>query len=213
MNEKLNIWNSFNQPPKTALKEIQAGRMKGKSDINPQWRYKAMTETFGVVGFGWKFTVDKMWTEQAANGETMAFVNVSVYINISGEWSQAIPGTGGATLIVSESKGMYNDDDAYKKATTDALSTAMKMLGVAADIYMGLWDGAKYKEPAQSTEPTEAERKAKAMKTFSDLKARADKVHVNIEPMSAGLTIEQMLEHYKNQLAFVKAAEAQAEVK
>ena len=213
MNEKLNIWNSFNQPPKTALKEIQAGRMKGKSDINPQWRYKAMTETFGVVGIGWKFTVDKMWTEPAANGETMAFVNVSVFIKKDGEWSDAIPGTGGATLIVSESKGMYNDDDAYKKATTDALSTAMKMLGVAADIYMGLWDGAKYKEPAQSAESTEAERKAKAMKTFSDLKARADKVHVNIESMSAGLTIEQMLEHYKTQLAFVKAAEAQTEVR
>jgi len=209
MNEKLNIWNSFNQPPKTALKEIQAGRMKGKSDINPQWRYKAMTETFGVVGFGWKFTVDKMWTEPAANGETMAFVNVSVYINIGGEWSQAIPGTGGATLIVSESKGMYNDDDAYKKATTDALSTAMKMLGVAADIYMGLWDGAKYKEPAQNTEPTEAERKAKGLRTFADLKARAAKLKVIIEEPAANLTADQLLEHYKAQLVFVKAAEAQ----
>ena len=207
MNEKLNIWNSFNQPPKTALKEIQAGRMKGKSDINPQWRYKAMTETFGVVGFGWKFTVDKMWTELAANGETMVFVNVSVYINISGEWSQAIPGTGGATLIVSESKGMYNDDDAYKKATTDALSTAMKMLGVAADIYMGLWDGAKYKEPAQTD--NESERKAKGLKTFADLKARAAKVKVSIEEPAADLTADQLLEHYKTQLAFVKAGEAQ----
>lgn len=183
--------------------------MKGKSDINPQWRYKAMTETFGIVGMGWKFTVDKMWTEPAANGETMAFVNVSVYVNIGGEWSQAIPGTGGATLIVSESKGMYNDDDAYKKATTDALSTAMKMLGVAADIYMGLWDGAKYKEPAQSTDTTEAERKAKGLKTFADLKLRAARVKISIEEPAADLTADQLLEHYKAQLVFVKNAEAQ----
>ena len=32
-------------------------------------------------------------------------------------------------------------------ATTDALGVAMKHLGVAADVYMGLWDGSKYIEP------------------------------------------------------------------
>ena len=31
-------------------------------------------------------------------------------------------------------------------AVTDAFSTALKMLGVAADIYAGRWDGSKYKE-------------------------------------------------------------------
>jgi hypothetical protein len=209
MDDNLKVWQSFNQPPKTALKEIQAGRMKGKSDINPQWRYKAMTDTFGIVGIGWKFSIDKMWTEQAANNETMCFVNVSVFVKQGGEWSEAIPGTGGATLIVSEKSGMYNDDDAYKKATTDALSTAMKMLGVAADIYMGLWDGAKYKEPQATTQPTEAERKAKGMATFAELKKRADAAGVTIEAMSASLSADAMIEHYKTQLQFVKAAEAQ----
>ena len=209
MSENLKIWNSFNQPPQTSLKAIAAGRMKGKTDINPQWRYKAMTETFGIVGVGWKFTVDKMWTEPAANNETMAFVNVSVYVNIGGEWSDAIPGNGGSTLVVNESKGLYNDDDAYKKATTDALSNAMKMLGVAADIYMGLWDGAKYSTPATDTQPTEEERKAKGLKTFADLKLRAAKVKVSIEEPAANLTADQLLEHYKAQLVFVKNAEAQ----
>lgn len=156
--ENLKYWNTFNQPPKTALKAIEAGRMKGKTDINPQWRYKAMTDTFGPVGIGWKFTIDKMWTEPAAKAEVMVFVNVSVYIMVDGNWSDAIPGTGGSTLIVSESKGMYNDDDAYKKATTDALSTALKMLGVASDIYENKWDGAKYRniEEPKSEEPKPA---------------------------------------------------------
>lgn len=146
MQENMKFWNTFNQPPKTALKVIEAGRMKGKTDINPQWRYKAMTQTFGPVGIGWKFTIDKSWTEPAAKDEVMVFVNVSVYVMVDGKWSDAIPGTGGSTLVVSESKGMYNDDDAYKKATTDALSTALKMLGVASDIYENKWDGAKYRD-------------------------------------------------------------------
>jgi len=145
MNENLKYWNSFNQPPRTALKQIEAGRMRGKTDINPQWRYKAMTETFGPVGIGWKYTIDKMWTEAGSNDETFVFVNVSVYVKVDGVWSEPIPGNGGSTLVVKEKNSMYNDDDAFKKATTDALSTAMKMLGVAADIYAGAWDGGKYR--------------------------------------------------------------------
>lgn len=39
-------------------------------------------------------------------------------------------------------------------ATTDALSVAMKMLGVAAEIYLGNFDGSKYKTSASPTEET-----------------------------------------------------------
>jgi hypothetical protein len=188
--ENLKYWNTFNQPPRSALKEIQAGRMKGKTDINPQWRYKAMTETFGVVGIGWKFTVDRMWTEQAANNEVMAFVNISVYVKVGEVWSDAIPGSGGATLVVQESKGMYNDDDAYKKATTDALSTAMKMLGVAADIYAGGWDGTKFK---QENKQPQLDHRAELVKRYNALvqKAVAAKL-ANIPELLAEMTEEEI---------------------
>lgn len=146
----MNEWKKLAQPPKWALKEIQAGRLKGKSDINPQWRYMAMTEVFGMVGVGWKYTIDKTWTEIGADNELLVFVQVSVFVKKDGAWSDAIQGLGGSTLVTKEKNGMYNNDEAYKMAVTDALSTALKMLGVAADIYMGLWDGAKYKEPINS---------------------------------------------------------------
>ena len=35
-------------------------------------------------------------------------------------------------------------------AVTDAIGTAMKMIGVAADIYFGKWDGSKYKDDDNS---------------------------------------------------------------
>ena len=66
-----------------------------------------------------------------------------------------------------------------------------------------------HKQEQTTKEPTEAERKAKALKTFADLKLRGEKVMVNIEPMDAGWSIEKMMEHYKAQAALVKAAEAQ----
>lgn len=138
------IYDKLAKPEAAALKQITGGRLKGKTDINPQWRYKAMTEMFGLCGIGWKYTIDRQWVEPGAAGESMAFVNVSVYIKHGGQWSEAIPGTGGSTLIAKEKEAMYNSDEAFKMATTDALSVALKMLGVASAIYAGQWDGTKY---------------------------------------------------------------------
>lgn len=142
--QNLSIWDKLNKPPKHALKTIQAGRLKGKSDINPQWRYKAMTELFGVCGIGWKYTIDKKWTEQGSDGQIMAFVDISVFIKMNDQWSDPISGNGGSFLIAKEKEGLHCNDEAFKMATTDALGTAMKMLGVASEIYEGNWDGTKY---------------------------------------------------------------------
>lgn len=142
--DNLAIWNKLNQPPTWALKEIKAGRLKGKSDINPQWRYYALTDTFGPCGTGWKFTIDKLWTEPGNGNEVFAFALITLYVNNGGQWSAPIPGAGGSKLVQQESGGPHNNDEGYKMAITDALSTSCKMLGVASDVYMGLWDGSKY---------------------------------------------------------------------
>jgi len=145
-------YRALSQPPKWALRQIQAGRLRGKTDINPQWRIQAMTETFGACGVGWRYEVANKWTEPGPDGQIFAFADVNVYIRVNGEWSEPIPGTGGNMLVDKESKGLHANDEAYKMAVTDALSSALKMLGVAADIYAGAWDGSKYRkqEPALS---------------------------------------------------------------
>ena len=53
--EKLEIYNRCREVPKEAQKAIAAGRLKGKTDINPMWRIKKLTELFGPAGTGWKF--------------------------------------------------------------------------------------------------------------------------------------------------------------
>jgi len=141
----LELWNKLSRPPKEALKQITGGRLNGKSDINPQWRMKAITEQFGPCGIGWKYEIVKMWREDASAGEVFAFVQVAVHVKDGEKWSDAIPGIGGSMLVAKEKSGLYNSDEGYKMATTDALSVAFKALGVAAEIYMGNWDGSKYK--------------------------------------------------------------------
>jgi len=144
----MEAYNKMRQPPKSALKEIKGGRLKGMTDINPQWRYEILTEVYGPCGIGWKFTINRLWTEPVSQGQVFAFAEISLYIydKESKKWSDAIPGIGGSSMITLEKSGLYSSDECFKMAVTDALSTASKMLGVAADIYAGKWDGSKYKE-------------------------------------------------------------------
>jgi hypothetical protein len=139
-------WDKLARPPASALKTIQGGRLKNFTDVRPQWRYQIMTEVFGQCGIGWKFEIVRMWTEQGSDGQVFAWVHVNVFTKSDDGWSSAIPGIGGDFLVEKESHGLYANDDAFKMALTDALGTALKMLGVAADVYSGLWDGSKYRD-------------------------------------------------------------------
>ena len=148
----LEIYNKLAEPPASALKQIGGGRLKGMTDINPQWRYKAITDVFGQCGIGWKYTIDKLWLESVNDGQVCAFASISLYVLKSGiAWSDPIPGTGGSMFIAKERDGLHASDEAYKMAITDALSVAMKMLGVGGSIYEGRWDGSKYINESHQT--------------------------------------------------------------
>lgn len=140
--DNLQFYNRLRTVPDGAKKEIGAGRLKGMSDINPVWRIKVMTETFGVCGVGWKYEITRQWQETYGQ-EVKAFTNVNLYVKVDDQWSDPIPGTGGATLVELNSKGQYVNDEGFKMSLTDALSVAMKALGVAADVYFNK-DATKY---------------------------------------------------------------------
>ena len=157
----LEIWNKFNKPPLTALKKISGGRMNNKTDINPVWRMQVMTETFGPCGVGWRYTIDKLWLEPGTEEQVCAFALVTVFVKQGGGWSEPIPGIGGSMLVEKTKSGPYTSDEAYKMAVTDALSVAFKSLGVAAEIYLGNFDGSKYLNQPKEESPDIAELTAK----------------------------------------------------
>lgn len=145
--DNLAIYNKYREVPKEAQKPIIGGRMKGKTDINPMWRIKALTEQFGACGIGWYYKPIKKWLEQHGD-EIAAFVDIELYIKVDGEWSMPISGTGGSMLATVEKSGVYVSDECYKMATTDAISVACKQLGFGADIY---WQGDKSKYDQRDT--------------------------------------------------------------
>lgn len=163
----MNIWNKVAEPPATALKKIGGGKLSGKTDINPQWRLKALTQAFGPCGDGWKYTIDKLWHETGPDGRVMAFALVSLYYKQNQQWSEAIPGIGGNMMADIEKGNLVSSDECYKMAVTDALSVACKALGVASAIYEGNWDGSKYQRHSlipEAQEPVKPIKKVEAVK-------------------------------------------------
>jgi hypothetical protein len=151
--KNLEIYNSLKTPPKEALKTIQAGRLKGMTDIKPQWRILAMTEQFGPCGIGWYTDNVEFNYQKTDGGEVVCNCRLNLHIKVDGEWSKPIFGTGGSKLVTQESTKLYVSDEAEKMAMTDALSVAMKALGVAGDIYLGYSDS-KYEAPSQAPQAT-----------------------------------------------------------
>lgn len=174
--KNLEIYEQVRTVPAEAQKLITGGRLAGKTDINPMWRIRTLTEQFGPCGIGWRYVIRDKRLEPGANGEIAAFVDIDLYIKVDGSWSEAIPGTGGALYVTKEKNGLYTNDECIKMALTDALSVAAKALGIAADVYWS--SGSKYTSQAASPEPKAEPTHADEVVTPEDLKPIYDLIPV-----------------------------------
>ena len=153
MSDNMRIYDAVRAVPEEAKRAITAGRLKGKTDINPMWRIKALTEQFGPCGDGWGYTIDRLWIEEGAKGEKCAFAQISLWYKLEdGTRSDPIVGIGGNMLVANETKGPYTSDECYKRALTDAISVACKALGFGADVYWSA-DRTKYTTQQEPQKP------------------------------------------------------------
>jgi len=209
--DNLKHYNFLKLVPPNALREIKFGALKGKSDINPQWRYEAMTSEFGTCGIGWKFEIVDMFIKDLEDGQVMVFVKVLLYVHENEKWGSPIPAMGGDFLIVKDKNGIHGNDEAYKMATTDALGTAMKMLGVAADVYRGFNDS-KYSNnqqaaPAQKTQtksaPPQQEQKEPSLTHITEEQRKkigslAKELSLSSEDMKGIMLMKYKIDSSKN---------------
>lgn len=139
--DNLFYYNQGREVPADAKTPIRGGRMNGKTDINPVWRIKKLTEMFGPCGIGWYYESVNEWLERYENA-VAAFVKINLYIFVDGKWSKPINGIGGNMFVEIQKGEPHVSDECYKMATTDAISVACKQLGIGADVY---WDKDKTK--------------------------------------------------------------------
>ena len=202
MTSNTEIYDMLRRPPKWALREIKEGNLKGKTDINPQWRLEAMTTAFGPVGIGWYHDKPTFTIYDCANSEKMVLAEVNVYTldKESREWSKPIYGAGGSMLVNNFTKaGMKNNDEAFKMALTDAFSYAFKQLGVGADVYAGKWDGSKYRDdPTQPQKAAQAPVKATAPAEPKKQPVKATKEQIDKLAALAKAFNQAELDDFKN---------------
>ena len=100
--DNMELWNKVKQPPKNVLKPIKGGRLNGKTDISPIWRYQAATEHFGQYGTGWKVDLVSERIVDAVDGEKAHFAHIKFYYKTEDGWSEPTPGFGGSMFVVKE---------------------------------------------------------------------------------------------------------------
>src|SRR5688500_11030744 len=145
MSEHLDLWNRLGQTDPKHTKPFQrAGGFRGTA-IKPIYLDQKMTETFGPCGIGWGYSEPQFQLVSGGAGETAVFCWLNLwYRTEDGQISEPIPGVGGDFVVKTVKERLVTDDEAFKKAATDALGNAMKHLGMSADVHMGQFDGNKY---------------------------------------------------------------------
>jgi len=138
--DKKALWDSLSKTdPKHTKAFSRSGGFKGTA-IKPQWVVMRLTEEFGPCGLGWGIN-QPVFQVVPAGAEILVYCTVSCW---HGTLDNILWGVGGDKVTTSRSSGPFNDDEAFKKAFTDAIMNAFKFLGVAADVHMGLFDDSKY---------------------------------------------------------------------
>lgn len=138
--DNLALWNQLAKTDPRHTKGFKrAGGFTGTA-IKPIWIIQRLTELFGPVGVGWGFSKPD-FTLVPAGDELPVFCTIEAW---HGSPANALYGVGGDKVISKNKFGLVVDDEAFKKAFTDALGNAFKFVGVGADVHMGLFDDSKY---------------------------------------------------------------------
>lgn len=161
MENKTELWDKLGRTDPAHTKTFKrAGGFSGTA-IKPIWSYRRMTEEFGACGTGWGINEPSFQVVPGSEGEVLVYCTVSIWY---GE-GKPVFGVGGDKVVVKQQSGLRSDDEAFKKAYTDAVTNALKMIGVGADVHMGLFDDNKYvnsvaNEIAQEQKPKAANKSA-----------------------------------------------------
>ena len=135
MTTKMRIWDSLCKTNPNYTRSVPSSYGKKITSIDPMYQIQCMTETFGPVGLGWKYNVK--YTYQ----DNLVFAEVSIHYCVHDNWFEYGPVCSVQNLF---KKNGNLDDEAPKKAMTDAMTKAFSHLGMSADVFLGKFDDSKY---------------------------------------------------------------------
>jgi hypothetical protein len=151
MTDNTKIWDKLGKTdPKHTKTFKRAGGFEGTA-IKPMFSYRRMTEEFGPCGVGWGVGEPVFQVVPGDNREVLVYCTASIWYTEGGKVA-TVHGVGGDKVVThikanekyKRPERWENDDEAFKKAFTDAVTNALKLIGVGADVHMGMFDDNKY---------------------------------------------------------------------
>ncbi len=195
--ENMRLWDVLGRTdPKHTKPFTRSGGFRGTA-IKPIYAEEKMTRLFGPCGQGWGTTPPQFDVQG-----TLVFCTIAVwYVDPdTGERSEPCWGVGGDSLEAKRNGVSVPDDEAFKKALTDAIGNAMKRIGMSADVHMGQFEDSKYVEDATADAEAEARQRAyaedKAMmqKIIDDASACATNAEIDAVMRGASHKIKALQE-------------------
>jgi hypothetical protein len=149
MSNNLSLWSEFEKTDPNHTKQFSGKAGFSGTAINGTWILKRLTEKFGPCGRGWKFVLEDERVEDGhfisdLDRAKLHIVRGHLTYCMDGQWYDTSPQFGQTMLVGSNKYGVYTDEEAPKKSITDCISKCAVLLGIGADVHMGLYDDNKY---------------------------------------------------------------------
>lgn len=156
-NKNMQIWDFLSKTNPKFTKPFSKFGGKTLTTIDPHYQIQMMTNAFGPVGKGWSYQVEYKYLDK------LVFAEVSIQYFLDNKWYAFGP-VSSVQSLAKKNGGL--DDEAPKKAMTDAMTKAFSHLGMSADVFLGMFENNKYVEDlkkefsqqqnsvVQTTEPT-----------------------------------------------------------
>ncbi len=205
---KMAMWDRLMPTDPKYTKAFDRGGFKGTA-TNATYIVRKLTEEFGPCGAGWRFVLDD---EQIIDGHTLhengdkAKLHVvrghleyrqtgMNAIAVDDPWFATSPQFGQTMLVGRNKNGLFTDEEAPKKSITDCISKCAVLLGIAADVHLGLFDDNKYVNQRKQEEAAEAAEDPKAPPASPAAPQQAKSDAAPEKPSEDDLTIARQVFH------------------
>lgn len=163
------LWDELSKTDPRYTKRFNRAGFQGTA-INGTYVAKRLTEAFGPCGLGWRFIIDDERIEaghKLKSGDVARVHIIRGHIEYlkDGAWHATSQQFGQTTFVGENKNGAFTDEEAPKKSITDCIAKCAVMLGIGADIHLGLFDDNRY------VNAREAEERAKEKASNADAPA------------------------------------------
>lgn len=132
MTSNMQLWESVCETDPGITKEVN--QRGGFTSIDAYSQIKRATEVWGPVGTGWGW---RILEEKAVEGLYIITIDFQYQ-------GQSFPVVASSSLTMGTGDKKRPDEDAPKKALTDAITKALSYLGFNADVFLGMFEDDNY---------------------------------------------------------------------